>query len=233
MSRPHVLRTCSSIPQESFVMCLLEISMPGLYLLIWYPGLKILSWAWFGFQAAELFTVDSPDPLLRACWFQVLQPSVCSYKLNTTLHASQMKSPRCHDKKESAWWQRCTESQAYARYQVMFNPQISDITSSYKCGNGFGVGHAMEMFKGGGSQKPQVCHFSSQRLRHFPFLPAGILLHAWDCPTTSTITLPPRPRQVCFWQECLFSHLPRSPWLSSEMSVCCQPRLHLPGGAGG
>lgn len=145
-----------------------------------------------------------------------------------------MKSPRCHDNKESAWWQRCTESQTYARYQVMFNPQISDITSSYKCGNGFGVGHAMEMFKGRGGLRSPKCATSALRdPRHFPFLPAGILLHVWDCPTTSTGTLPPSPRPVCFWHERLFSHLPRSPWLSSEMSVCCQPRLHLPGGAGG
>lgn len=79
-----------------------------------------------------------------------------------------MKSPRCQDKKESAWWQCCTESQAYARYQVMFNPQIGDITSSYKRGNGFGVGHAMEMFKGVVSQKHQVGHFSSQRPKTLP-----------------------------------------------------------------
>lgn len=58
-----------------------------------------------------------------------------------------MKSPRCQDKKESACWRHCTESQAYARYQVMLNPQIGGITSSYKCGNGCGVGHSVEMFK--------------------------------------------------------------------------------------
>lgn len=205
MPRPHVLRKCSSIPQESFVMCLLEISMPCLYLLIWYPGLKILSWAWFGFQAAELSTADSPKPLLRACWFQALQLSVCSYEVNTTLCVYQMKSPRCQVKKESAWWQRCTESQAYASYQVMFNPQIGGITSSYKCG----VGHVMEMFKGV-SEAPSV----PLQLSETGTLP----VFACQCISTS-MGLPdylnhhpaPHPRQVCFWQEHLFSHLPRSP----------------------